>query len=154
MYLSVSAPLAAVVGLLFLSYQWALAGGPATRFRELIATAELPTDLSFPPRPGFPAGGSRLSRRIIPSQGVAEADGNRTRQRRSAALTGFEDRGDHQVPRRLRVEPTAANPDSRRQPVQVAGEQRDLTDVLGLGRARRSSAQGRSRTRRAAACRA
>lgn len=33
---------------------------------------------------------------------VAEADGNRTRQRRSAALTGFEDRGDHQVPIRLR----------------------------------------------------
>jgi hypothetical protein len=33
---------------------------------------------------------------------VAEADGNRTRQRRSAPLAGFEDRGAHQVPRRLR----------------------------------------------------
>ena len=30
------------------------------------------------------------------------------RQRRSAALTGFEDRGAHQVPRRLRVDSTAA----------------------------------------------
>ena len=33
---------------------------------------------------------------------VAEADGNRTRQRRGAPLTGFEDQGDHQEPRRLR----------------------------------------------------
>jgi hypothetical protein len=33
---------------------------------------------------------------------VAEADGNRTRQPRSARLTGFEDRGGHQAPRRLR----------------------------------------------------
>ncbi len=33
---------------------------------------------------------------------VAEADGNRTRQPRRARLTGFEDRGDHQAPRRLR----------------------------------------------------
>ena len=29
---------------------------------------------------------------------MAEADGNRTRQRRSAALTSFEDRGGHQAP--------------------------------------------------------
>jgi hypothetical protein len=29
---------------------------------------------------------------------VAEADGNRTRRRRGAPSTGFEDRGDHQVP--------------------------------------------------------
>ena len=29
---------------------------------------------------------------------VAEADGNRTRRRRLAPSTGFEDRGDHQVP--------------------------------------------------------
>jgi hypothetical protein len=34
---------------------------------------------------------------------VAEADGNRTRQRRGTPLTGFEDQGDHQEPRRLRV---------------------------------------------------
>jgi hypothetical protein len=33
---------------------------------------------------------------------VAEADGNRTRQRRGTPLTGFEDQGDHQEPRRLR----------------------------------------------------
>ena len=33
---------------------------------------------------------------------VAEADGNRTRRRRSAPSTGFEDRGGHQAPRRLR----------------------------------------------------
>ena len=33
---------------------------------------------------------------------VAEADGNRTRQPRGARLTGFEDQGDHQEPRRLR----------------------------------------------------
>ena len=39
---------------------------------------------------------------------VAEADGNRTRQRRGAALTSFEDRGGHQAPRRLRVDFTAA----------------------------------------------
>jgi hypothetical protein len=34
---------------------------------------------------------------------VAEADGNRTRQRRGTPLTGFEDQGDHQEPRRLRA---------------------------------------------------
>ncbi len=39
---------------------------------------------------------------------VAEADGNRTRRRRSAPSTGFEDRGGHQAPRRLRVDSTAA----------------------------------------------
>src|SRR5487761_1091522 len=33
---------------------------------------------------------------------VAEADGNRTRQRRGTPLTGFEDQGDHQEPSRLR----------------------------------------------------
>ena len=33
---------------------------------------------------------------------VAEADGNRTRRRRSAPPTGFEDRGGHQAPSRLR----------------------------------------------------
>jgi hypothetical protein len=33
---------------------------------------------------------------------VAEADGNRTRRRRSAPSTGFEDRGGHQAPGRLR----------------------------------------------------
>jgi hypothetical protein len=33
---------------------------------------------------------------------VAEADGNRTRQRRGTPLSGFEDQGDHQEPRRLR----------------------------------------------------
>ncbi len=34
---------------------------------------------------------------------VAEADGNRTRQRRGTPLHGFEDQGDHQEPRRLRA---------------------------------------------------
>jgi hypothetical protein len=34
---------------------------------------------------------------------VAEADGNRTRQRRGTPLTGFEDQGVHQEPRRLRA---------------------------------------------------
>jgi hypothetical protein len=33
---------------------------------------------------------------------VAEADGNRTRQRRGTPLTGFEDQGNHQESRRLR----------------------------------------------------
>ncbi len=33
---------------------------------------------------------------------VAEADGDRTRRRRGAPSTGFEDRGGHQAPRRLR----------------------------------------------------
>jgi hypothetical protein len=36
---------------------------------------------------------------------VAEADGNRTRRRRGAPSAGFEDRGAHQVPRRLRPRP-------------------------------------------------
>jgi integrase len=34
---------------------------------------------------------------------VAEADGNRTRQRRGTPLSGFEDQGNHQESRRLRV---------------------------------------------------
>ena len=38
-------------------------------------------------------------------QRVAEADGNRTRRRRRAPHAGFEDRGAHQVPRRLRSRP-------------------------------------------------
>src|SRR6516162_10477051 len=36
---------------------------------------------------------------------LAEADGNRTRQPRGARLTGFEDRGGHQAPGRLRARP-------------------------------------------------
>ena len=32
---------------------------------------------------------------------MAEADGNRTRQTELLDLTGFEDRGDHQEPKRL-----------------------------------------------------
>lgn len=35
----------------------------------------------------------------------AEADGNRTRRRRCAPSAGFEDRGDHQVPRHLHLAP-------------------------------------------------
>ena len=35
-------------------------------------------------------------------RGVAEADGNRTRQGQSLPLTGFEDRGTHQASVRLR----------------------------------------------------
>ena len=38
---------------------------------------------------------ARLARAYVQ---VAEADGNRTRRRRGAPSTGFEDRGDHQVP--------------------------------------------------------
>jgi hypothetical protein len=44
------------------------------------------------------------------SQGVAEADGNRTRRRRGAPSTSFEDWGDHQAPRRLRVDSTGGSP--------------------------------------------
>jgi len=44
--------------------------------------------------------------RVPGCSGLAEADGNRTRQRCSAALTSFEDWGDHQAPRRLRVDST------------------------------------------------
>jgi hypothetical protein len=33
---------------------------------------------------------------------LAEADGNRTRQRRGTPLSGFEDQGNHQESRRLR----------------------------------------------------
>ena len=61
---------------------------------------------AFPGAPRRPRGGTPYQPRPAFMQ-VAEADGNRTRQRRSAALTGFEDRGDHQVPRRLRVDSTA-----------------------------------------------
>jgi hypothetical protein len=43
-----------------------------------------------------------LTRPVAALVQVAEADGNRTRQRRCAPLTGFEDRGGHQAPRRLR----------------------------------------------------
>ena len=55
--------------------------------------------------PVMPDAGSaaEASRYLVFAQ-VAEADGNRTRQRRSAALTSFEDWGDHQAPRRLRVD--------------------------------------------------
>jgi hypothetical protein len=52
---------------------------------------------------------------------VAEADGNRTRQRRSAALTGFEDRGDHQVPRRLRVDSSRRPPGGAARPAASHG---------------------------------
>ena len=74
-------------------------------------------------------GSAAEASRYLVSVQVAEADGNRTRQRRSAALTGFEDRGDHQVPKRLRVDSTAAA--LRRQAMQVPREQRDLPNVLG-----------------------
>jgi hypothetical protein len=53
-------------------------------------------------------GGARVPRHGAPDHLVsayvlvAEADGNRTRQRRGTPLTGFEDQGDHQEPRRLR----------------------------------------------------
>ena len=67
------------------------------------------------------ASAAEASRYLVSVQ-VAEADGNRTRQRRSAALTGFEDRGDHQAPRRLRVDSTAAVPRLWRQAVQVPGD--------------------------------
>jgi hypothetical protein len=43
-----------------------------------------------------------LTRPVAAFVQVAEADGNRTRQRRCASLTGFEDRGGHQAPGRLR----------------------------------------------------
>src|SRR5215813_6115582 len=43
-----------------------------------------------------------------PPARVAEADGNRTRRRRSAPSTGFEDRGGHQAPGRLRSRPYCA----------------------------------------------
>src|SRR5580693_975387 len=48
---------------------------------------------------------AKTSRHLVFAQ-VAEADGNRTRQRYSAALTSFEDWGDHQAPRRLRDDST------------------------------------------------
>ena len=54
------------------------------------------------PDPGSTAEASRY---LVFAQ-VAEADGNRTRQRCGAALTSFEDWGDHQVPKRLRVDST------------------------------------------------
>ena len=94
------------------------------------------------------------NRRIPAFAQVAEADGNRTRRRRSAPSTGFEDRGDHQAPRRLRVDSTAAAvrlaratrpSDSRRQAVQVPGEQRALSDVLSRRRPGTHRAPGRYR---------
>ena len=50
---------------------------------------------SVPFAPAFPAG-----------HGLAEADGNRTRQGAHHPLNGFEDRGAHQEPGRLRSKPT------------------------------------------------
>jgi len=64
------------------------------------------------------------SRYLVFTQ-VAEADGNRTRQRRSAALTSFEDWGDHQVPRRLRVDST--DPSGRARPGAPRGDARGAT---------------------------
>ena len=43
---------------------------------------------------------------------VAEADGNRTRRRRGAPPTGFEDHGGHQAPRRLRDQTLPARQDA------------------------------------------
>ena len=42
--------------------------------------------------------GGRVTRAGLRLSRSAEADGNRTRRRRGAPSTGFEDRGDHQVP--------------------------------------------------------
>ena len=67
--------------------------------------------------PGMPvmpdAGSAAEASRYLVFAQVAEADGNRTRQRRSAALTSFEDWGDHQAPRRLRVDSTMLGPAGR-----------------------------------------
>ena len=52
--------------------------------------------------PHYPLAGSAQVAPKRASVLVAEADGNRTRQRRGTPLTGFEDQGDHQEPRRLR----------------------------------------------------
>jgi hypothetical protein len=49
------------------------------------------------------AGGYRRVAGCAETALVAEADGNRTRQRRVTPVTGFEDQGDHQEPRRLRA---------------------------------------------------
>ena len=59
------------------------------------------------PRGAFPGHRQRPGCRTTARPGtafvqVAEADGNRTRRRRSAPSTGFEDRGGHQAPSRLR----------------------------------------------------
>jgi hypothetical protein len=51
-----------------------------------------------------PATMASMTARRRASALVAEADGNRTRQRRGTPLTGFEDQGDHQEPRRLRAQ--------------------------------------------------
>jgi hypothetical protein len=58
---------------------------------------------------------AEASRYLVFAQ-VAEADGNRTRRRRGAPSTSFEDRGDHQVPRRLRVDSTDPGTALARQP--------------------------------------
>src|SRR5262249_47364314 len=50
-----------------------------------------------PPALFRPPGGE-----LAPAGPMAEADGNRTRLRRCAPHTGFEDQGGHQAPRRLR----------------------------------------------------
>ena len=47
---------------------------------------------------------TRQGSRVAAVVGVAEADGNRTRQGQSLPLTGFEDRGTHQASVRLRGE--------------------------------------------------
>ena len=60
------------------------------------------------------AGSAAEASRYLVFAQVAEADGNRTRRRRSAPSTGFEDRGDHQAPRRLRVDFTGRSPGAQR----------------------------------------
>jgi hypothetical protein len=42
---------------------------------------------------------------VLTVLGLAEVDGNRTRQAEMLGLTGVEDRGDHQVPGHLQARP-------------------------------------------------
>lgn len=61
---------------------------------------------------------------------VAEADGNRTRRRRCAPSAGFEDRGDHQVPRRLRVDLIRAGSELRPARLRDDGEVFDGAEMV------------------------
>ena len=70
------------------------------------------------------SGNAAPGSQVTESAQVAEADGNRTRRRRDAPSTGFEDRGGHQAPGRLRGRPypraaaaTVIGPGARRGPV-------------------------------------
>jgi hypothetical protein len=87
------------------SHAGAAPGRPRPLVRALVlvlrARSGPASGMVRPRHPADPAKHRHLSA-AIPGRACAEADGNRTRQPCGARLTGFEDRGGHQAPGRLR----------------------------------------------------